>query len=83
MSPLDKKDLCPALNPLDYGIWGTLTTKMASMRKELRNIDDLKQLLTCQWKEISLETLHKTCGSWGKRLQAVHAAQAGHIEHNI
>ena len=58
----------PDLNPLDYGIWGILTKKVASMRKELRNIDDLKQLLTWQGKEISLETLRKTCGSWGKRL---------------
>ena len=59
---------------------GILTVKVASMRKELWNIDDLKQLLTCQWTENSLQTLHQTCGSGGKRLQSVQAAQGGHID---
>ena len=73
----------PDLNPLDYGIWGILTEKVAQCRHELQTREDLKQLLTVVWNNISLEQVRKTCASWGKRLRAVQAADGGHIEHTL
>ena len=71
----------PDLNPLDYGIWGILTEKVAGCRQELQIFEDLKQLFTREWCHISLQQVRKISGSWGKRLLAVQAADCGHIEH--
>ena len=43
----------PDLNPMDYGIWGILSSKLAHMRRQLQSKDDLNTLLMTQWNEIS------------------------------
>ena len=82
-----KKDAWPAkspdLNPMDYGMWGILTSKVARLRNELRTTDDLKRILTLAWDDITMEDVRNTCANWGKRLQAVQSANGGYFEHKL
>ena len=73
----------PDLNPMDYGLWGMLISKIAELRNEVRNLDDLREILTAQWNNIPLEVVQKTCAKWTMRLRCAQAANGGHFEHML
>jgi len=82
-----KKDEWPAkspdLNPMDFGIWGILLSKLAEMRQDIKTLTDLKSCLRSAWEDIQLSTVKKICLNWGKRLQAVQLMDGGHFEHKL
>ena len=56
---------------MDYSIWGILLQELQSGRRDIKTIDDLKQVLIQAWNNISEETLRKATGVWIDRLKNV------------
>ena len=59
----------PDLNPMDYGIWGTMESRMDFNR--INNIDELKEAIVVAWDSISQETVDKMIGAFRKRCRHV------------
>ena len=70
----------PDLNVLDYCIWSILLNGTQRSRREIRSIDDLKDVLTTAWNSISRETLQNATKSWMKRLTQCIQARGNHFE---
>jgi transposase len=68
----------PDLNPLDFCVWGLLESKACS--KPHQNLEDLKATLAKEWDRIPQETLRAATTDFRNRLEAVIAANGGHIE---
>ena len=66
---------------MDYSIWGILLQELQSGRRDVKTIDDLKQVLIQAWNNISDETLRKATGVWIDRLKKFTQYEGGHFEH--
>ena len=56
----------PDLNPIDYRIWGLIQESV--YQTAIRDIDDLKQCLTCVWAELKQSVVDKAIELWRPRL---------------
>ena len=68
----------PDLNPMDYGIWGTMESRMDFNR--INNIDELKEAIVVAWDSISQETVDKMIGAFRKRCRHVILEKGGPIQ---
>jgi len=70
----------PDLNPVDYAIWGALQQQVY-LRHQIQTIDQLKSVLTEEWRKLSQRLVDKSIDEWRTRLQSVVDNHGGHIEH--
>jgi transposase-like protein len=68
----------PDLNPLDYGIWGVLQTKVNATAHE--NTDSLRRTIRREWKCLSEAMVRQTCRAFRPPLEKVVAADGGYID---
>ena len=68
----------PDLNPVDYRIWGLIQERV--YQTAIRDIDDLKQRLTCVWAELKQSVVDKAIEQWRPRLRACVRAKGQHFE---
>jgi len=69
----------PDLNPVDYRIWGPIEER--SYQTAIRDIDNLKQRLTCVWAELKQSVvLDKAIEQWRPRLRTCVRAKGQHFE---
>ena len=61
----------PNLNPVDYRIWGLIQERV--YQTAIRDINDLKQRLTCVWDELKKSVVDKAIEQWWPRLRAAFA----------
>jgi hypothetical protein len=68
----------PDLNPLDYGIWGVMQTKVIATSHENKSAP------TCtirrEWNQLSKAMIWRTCLVFRPRLEKVVAADGGYID---
>jgi len=50
-------------------------------RLPFTSIQDLKEIITNKWKDISLKTVRKSIAQWKRRLKAVKEENDGAIQH--
>jgi len=50
-------------------------------RLPFANLQDLKEVITNEWKEVSLETVRKAIAQWKRQLNAVKGQTVGAIQH--
>jgi len=58
----------PDLNPVDYRIWGLIQERV--YQTAIRDVDDLKQRLTCVWAELKQGVVDKAIEHWRPGLRA-------------
>jgi len=68
----------PDLNPVDYRIWWLIQERV--YQTAIRDIDDLKQCLTCVWAELKQSVVDKAIEQWRPRLRACIRAKGQHFE---
>ena len=68
----------PDANPLDYGVWGVLKGKASNQHHA--TVDSLVQAVDDVWDNLSEDFIKKTCSRFRGRLEAIVAANGGHIE---
>lgn len=68
----------PDLNPLDYGFWGVLESRACSVPH--KSVEALKISVGEHWANMSEAFVQSTCLSFRRRLEAIIAANGGHIE---
>jgi len=66
------------LNPVDYVIWWLIQERV--YQTAIRDIDDLKQCLTCVWAELKQSVVDKAIEQWRPRLRACIRAKGQHFE---
>jgi len=66
------------LNPVDYRIWGLI--QECVYQTAIRDIDDLKQRLTCVWAELKQSVVDKAIEQWRPSLRACICAKGQHFE---
>lgn len=69
----------PDLNPLDYGIWHTLTQKV--YRNNIRDVAHLKNIITNEWRQLSQRYVSRIVRQFRHRLQLTIDNEGSHIEH--
>ena len=68
----------PYLNPVDYRICGLIQERV--YQTAIRDIDNLKQRLTCVWAELKQSVVDKAIEQWRPRLRACTRAKGRHFE---
>ena len=68
----------PDCNPLDYAVWGLLSTKVQATPHP--NIKALKATISKEWKKMSPNFVVKSCKRFRSRIEAVVRANGGHVE---
>jgi hypothetical protein len=68
----------PDLNPLDYGIWGVMQTKVNATSHE--NKSALTRTIRREWNQLSDAMIWRTCHAFRLRLEKVVAADGGYID---
>ena len=68
----------PDLNPVDYGIWESLSQKV--YRNQITDIESLKKALKKAWKEFPQCEIDKIIGQFRKRCNKVREVKGKHIE---
>ena len=68
----------PDLTPVDYRIWGLIQERV--YQTAIRDIDDLKQRLTCVWAELKQSVIDKAIEQWRPRLRACIRAKGQHFK---
>lgn len=69
----------PDLNPLDYYLWSALERQVYK-GGQVKDVEDLKRRIDVAWEQFPQDDLARAIGKWRSRLQAVVAAEGGHIE---
>ena len=69
----------PDLNPINNRIWG-LIQESVYQTAIIRDIDDLKQCLTCVWAKLKQSVVDKAIEQWRPRLRACVRAKGQHFE---
>ena len=69
----------PDLTPLDFFLWGHL--KSVVYRHRPRNIDELKEAITQEIRNIPRETLLRVKMSFSERIEKCLEVNGGHFEH--
>jgi transposase len=68
----------PDLNPLDFSVWAEVAR--TACRKPHSSIDTLKVSIRTAWRNLTADYIRLTCSRFRPRLEAVVAADGGHIE---
>jgi len=68
----------PDANPLDFAIWGWLEARACSVPHT--SVDALKAAVNTEWANMPADFIKRSCASFRPRLEAIVAAQGGHIE---
>ena len=68
----------PDLNPINNRIWGLIQESV--YQTAIRDIDNLKQRLTCVWAELKQSVVDKAIEQWRPRLRACVRAKGQHFE---
>lgn len=71
----------PDLNPCDYYLWGKLKDKV--YRTKFRSLEQLKEKVIEEMRQISTEELTRAIRNFQERLEAVTEAEGQHIEQFI
>ena len=72
----------PDLNPSDYCIWDILQDLVYEGRRlPFANLQDLKEAVKNEWKEVIIETERKSIAQWKKWLIVVRKQNGGAIQH--
>jgi len=72
----------PDLNPVDYSIWGALEERVYQGRK-FENVEQLKQAIMLEWRELSQRFIDGSINQWRRRLQGVVQENGEHTEHRF
>ena len=68
----------PDLNPLNFGIWSYLESKVSTVHHQ--SLEALKVKLQKEWAKIPQIVIRDSCKAFFERLQLVIDADGGHIE---
>lgn len=68
----------PDLNPLDFSVWANIEAR--ACQHPHQNVESLRASIAKHWREMSSHYIIKVCKSFRRRLEAVIAANGGHIE---
>ena len=68
----------PDLNPLDFGIWGYLESKVSATHH--KSLEALKTKLRKEWLKMPQDVIRDSCRSFSRRLQLVIDSNEKHIE---
>ena len=68
----------PDLNPLNFGIWSYLESKVSTVHHQ--SLEALNVKLRKEWDKIPQKVIRDSCKAFSKRLQLVINADGGHIE---
>jgi hypothetical protein len=68
----------PDLNPLDFSIWSYIQTRACN--KKHSTIEALKKSIRREWAQMPEAYIRKVCSRFRPRIEAVIAAEGGHIE---
>jgi hypothetical protein len=77
--PVEWQPRSPDLTPLDFFLWDHL--KSVVYRNRLRNINELKETITLELRNITWETLLRMKASFSERIQKCLQVGGGHCEH--
>uniref|UniRef100_A0A0K2VB12 Uncharacterized protein n=1 Tax=Lepeophtheirus salmonis TaxID=72036 RepID=A0A0K2VB12_LEPSM len=69
----------PDLNLLDFAVWGTLERE--TNRTFHPNVNSLKAAIVKEWNNLSEKFIINSCIAFCRRVEAMIAAEGGHIEH--
>ena len=78
---ISKKEWPPSsldLNPLDFGIWGCLESKVSATHH--KSLEALKMKLWKEWSKMPQDVIHDSCKSFLRHLQLVIDSNGKHIE---
>ena len=62
LGPIDWPARSPDLTPMDYFLWGTIKDRV--FKRNYNNLADLRQAITAECGNISLELCRKVCNSY-------------------
>ena len=62
----------------DFSVWSNLEKRACS--KPHAMVEELKESLICEWRNIPQQELRDACLSAARRMQAIVDAEGGHIE---
>ena len=68
----------PDLNPLDFGIWGYLESKVSATHH--KSLEALKTKLQKEWSKMPQDVIRDSCRSFSRCLQLVIDSNGKHIE---
>ena len=68
----------PDLNPVDYGIWESLSEKV--YRHKIRDINHLRDVLVQAWHDFPQNDINTIINQFIKRLRMVKEVKGKHIE---
>ena len=68
----------PDLNPLDFGVWGYLESKVSATHH--KSLEALKTKLRKEWLKMPQDVIRDSCRSFSRRLQLVIDSNEKHIE---
>ena len=66
----------PDLNPIEH-VWAMLEKALEQKRHSINNIDELREQLELEWKNIDIEALNNLVQSMPRRIEAVIDARGG------
>ena len=79
--PEDWPPHSPDLNPMDYGIWSSLATKV--FRVKIRDVEHLCQRLAVAWEQITQDEVDRTIDSFRRRVKACVKANGRRLEYKL
>ena len=79
--PEDWPPHSPDLNPMDYGIWSSLATKV--FRVKIRDVEHLCQRLAVAWEQITQDEVDRTIDSFRRRVKACVKANGRRFEYKL
>ena len=79
--PEDWPPHSPDLNPMDYGIWSSLATKV--FRVKIRNVEHLCERLAEAWEEITQDEVNRTINCFRKRVKMCVKANGRRFEYKL
>ena len=68
----------PDLNPLNFGIWGYLESKVSATHH--KSLEALKMKLRKEWSKMPQDVIRDSCRSFSRHLQLVIDSNGKHIE---
>ena len=78
--PEDWPPHSPDLNPMDYGIWSSLATKVCV---KIRDVEHLCQRLAVAWEQITQDEVDRTIDSFRRRVKACVKANGRRFEYKL
>ena len=72
----------PAINLVDFAIWGALQEKVY-LRGKFTTVEQLKLAIIEEWRNLGQRFIDRSINEWRRRLEKFVEKQGGHIEHDF